>query len=158
MKLGILQTGHSPEDLYGDFGDYDAMFRDLLDGNGFEFQTWAVVDGIFPDGPEAADGWLITGSKHGAYENHPWIAPLEEFIRAVYAGRPVLRDNLAAAAAVERNAIVRAVYNQNGLSIEIEARALERGATGDIIRAMNLSSRATILAEVQENGHLKVLP
>ncbi len=90
MKIGILQTGHSPEDLYGDFGDYDAMFRDLLGGNGFEFQTWAVVDGIFPDGPEAADGWLITGSKHGAYEGHPWIAPLENLIRAIDARKQPL--------------------------------------------------------------------
>ncbi|NVK14475.1 MAG: type 1 glutamine amidotransferase [Rhodobacteraceae bacterium] len=84
MKIGILQTGHSPEDLFGDFGDYDAMFRDMLDGNGFEFQTWAVVDGILPDGPQDADAWLITGSKHGAYEDHAWIPPLEDLIRAIH--------------------------------------------------------------------------
>lgn len=85
MKIGILQTGHSPEDLYEPFGDYDGMFRDMLDGKGFEFQTWAVVDGIFPDSPEDADGWLITGSKHGAYEDHAWIAPLEDLIRQIHA-------------------------------------------------------------------------
>lgn len=90
MKIGILQTGHSPEDLFGAFGDYDAMFRDMLGGNGFDFQTWAVVDGVFPDGPEAADGWLITGSKHGAYEDHAWIAPLEALIRAIDARKQPL--------------------------------------------------------------------
>ncbi|MCC6863656.1 MAG: type 1 glutamine amidotransferase, partial [Rhodobacteraceae bacterium] len=26
----------------------------------------------------------ITGSRHGAYEDHPWIPPLEIFIRAAY--------------------------------------------------------------------------
>ena len=40
----------------------------------------------FPGGQFAAsadaDGWLITGSRHGTYEDHPWIPPLEEFIRA----------------------------------------------------------------------------
>lgn len=81
-----------------------------------------------------------------------------EVISAVYAGRPVLVENLSAAASVERNALVRAVYSLNGLSIEIEARALERGAVGDVIRAMNLSSRTTIRAEVQPDGHLRVLP
>lgn len=81
-----------------------------------------------------------------------------EVLRAVYAGRPVLVDNLSTAASVERNALVRAVYSLNGLSIEIEARALERGAVGDVIRAMNLSSRTTIRAEVQPDGHLRVLP
>lgn len=81
-----------------------------------------------------------------------------EVVRAVYAGHPVLTDNLSAAAVIERNALVRAVFSVNGLSIEIEARALERGAVGDVIRAMNLSSRNTIRAEVQPNGHLKVVP
>ncbi|MGB8814915.1 MAG: type 1 glutamine amidotransferase, partial [Paracoccaceae bacterium] len=31
------------------------------------------------------DGWLLTGSKHGAYEDHPFIKPLEDFIRKAYA-------------------------------------------------------------------------
>ena len=83
MKIGILQTGHAPEDLIESSGDYDEMFRTLLGGNGFDFETWAVVDGIFPDGPEDADAWLITGSKHGAYEPHDWIPPLEDLIRKI---------------------------------------------------------------------------
>lgn len=91
MKIGILQTGHAPEPLEKKFGDYDAMFRTLLDGNGFEFVTYAVVDGEFPDGPDDADGWLITGSRHGAYEDHPWIPPLEELIRQIQAaGKPLI--------------------------------------------------------------------
>lgn len=91
MKIGILQTGHAPEPLEKKFGDYDAMFRTLLDGNGFEFVTYAVVDGEFPYGPDDADGWLITGSRHGAYEDHPWIPPLEELIRQIQAaGKPLI--------------------------------------------------------------------
>jgi len=31
------------------------------------------------------DAWLITGSRHGAYEDHEWIPPLEDLIRKVYA-------------------------------------------------------------------------
>jgi GMP synthase (glutamine-hydrolysing) len=37
-----------------------------------------------PQDPHEADGWLITGSKHGVYEDHPFIAPLEDFIRRVH--------------------------------------------------------------------------
>lgn len=91
MKIGILQTGHAPDVVLDELGDYDAMFARLLDGHGFDFQTWNVVDDDFPGAVDAADGWLVTGSKHGAYENHPWIPPLEDFIRAVYAdGRPMV--------------------------------------------------------------------
>ena len=83
MKIGILLTGHAPDALIAQTGDYDAMFRTLLAGHGFSFDSYAVVDGLFPSGAEAADGWVITGSRHGVYEDHPWIAPLEALIRDI---------------------------------------------------------------------------
>ncbi len=85
MKIGILRTGHSPDGMIETMGDYDTMFKRLLDGHNFTFQTFSVVDGEFPTGPQDADGWLITGSKHGAYEDHAWIPPLEDLIRAIKA-------------------------------------------------------------------------
>lgn len=84
MLIGILQTGHAPDVLAPTMGDYPDMFERLLAGNGFTFKTWRVVDGEAPPGVNEADGWLITGSRHGAYEDHPWIPPLEVFIRAAY--------------------------------------------------------------------------
>ena len=91
MKIGILQTGHSPDDFRKELGDYGEMFTKLLDGHEFDFQIWSVVDGVLPEGVNEADGWLITGSKHGAYEDHDWIPLLEDFIRETYAdGRPMI--------------------------------------------------------------------
>ncbi|WP_299962893.1 type 1 glutamine amidotransferase [uncultured Roseobacter sp.] len=90
MKIGILITGHPP-DTMTEGGLYDAYFARLLTGHGFTFEDWSVCDGVFPEDVSAADGWLITGSKHGAYEDHPWIPPLEDFIRAVHAaGKPMI--------------------------------------------------------------------
>ena len=85
MKIGILQTGHAPEQLLDTSGDYDVLFQRLLDGNGFSFATYNVVDMEFPDAISSCDGWLITGSKHGAYEDHAFIPPLEVFVRDAYA-------------------------------------------------------------------------
>ncbi|MFP7571281.1 type 1 glutamine amidotransferase [Marivita sp. S2033] len=91
MKIGILQTGLAPDELKGTFGEYPEFFERLLDGQGFDFQSWSVVTNEFPDGPEDADGWLITGSRHGAYEDHDWIPPLEQLIRDIIdAGRPLV--------------------------------------------------------------------
>lgn len=90
MKIGILQTGQAPDALRAEMGDYPAMFARLLAGNGFTFQTWLVEEMEFPASVHSADGWLITGSRHGVYEDHPFIAPLEQFVRdALAAGRPV---------------------------------------------------------------------
>lgn len=85
MRIGILQTGLAPDALAAEMGDYPDMFAKLLAGHGFTFQTYRVVEMDFPKDVHSADGWLLTGSRHGAYEDLPFIAPLEEFIRAAYA-------------------------------------------------------------------------
>ena len=87
MRIGILQTGIAPDSLKADFGDYPAFFETLLAGNEFKFTTYVVVNNDFPPDVQAADGWLITGSRHGAYENHAFITPLEDFIRSAAAGK-----------------------------------------------------------------------
>ena len=105
MKIGILQTGHPPTELAPTHGDYPSMFERLLGGRGFTFQTWSVVDGEFPAGPQDADGWLITGSRHGVYEDHPWIAPLEALVRDIIAaGKPLVGIRTASHAFALRNA------------------------------------------------------
>lgn len=91
MKIGILQAGHVPPEIKETIGDYTYLYANLLKGHGFTFQTWSVVDMEFPEGPEDADGWLVTGSKHGAYEDHPFIPPLEDLIRQIDASsRPLV--------------------------------------------------------------------
>ena len=85
MKIGILQTGHAPDELQATLGDYDAIFGQLLETQGLSYQAFSVVDMVFPDSVTACDGWILTGSKYGTYEDQPFIAPLEDFIRKAYA-------------------------------------------------------------------------
>jgi GMP synthase (glutamine-hydrolysing) len=87
MRIGILETGEVNPALRPVHGTYPEMFARLLDGHGFEFRTWSVLNGELPRAVDEADGWLITGSRFGAYEDHAWIAPLEGFIREVAAAR-----------------------------------------------------------------------
>jgi GMP synthase (glutamine-hydrolysing) len=84
MKIGILQAGRTPDNLTGQHGDYNQFFERFLGGRGFDFETFAVLDGVFPASVDDADGWLITGSRFGAYEDHDWIPPLEDFLRKAY--------------------------------------------------------------------------
>ena len=84
MKIGILLAGHAPDPLRARRGDYDGMFRDLLAGHGFLFESWDVEGMDFPEGVRAADGWLVSGSRHGVYEDHAFIPPLEAFIREAW--------------------------------------------------------------------------
>ena len=85
MRIGILKCGQTPEAMRSEAGDYDDMFERLLAGRGFTFDSYHVEAMQFPGDVRAADGWLITGSKHGVYEDHAFIPPLEDFIRRAMA-------------------------------------------------------------------------
>lgn len=91
MRIGILQTGHLPDAMIAETGDYDVLFRRLLDGRGLSFETFNVVDMEFPASVEDAEGWLVTGSRHGVYDALPFMAPLKRFLLdAMAAGQPVV--------------------------------------------------------------------
>ena len=83
--VGLLQCGPTPEELEGEHGDYADMFRDLLGRDRFDFVHHRVFDGDVPADPFACDAWCLTGSRHGAYEPHGWIPPLEALVRGAYA-------------------------------------------------------------------------
>lgn len=88
--VGILQTGRAAEALAARHGDYPDMMRQMLSGHGLSFRTYAVLDGDLPASPGDCEAWLITGSRHAVYEPWPWIPPLEDFIREIFAAGPPL--------------------------------------------------------------------
>ncbi|WP_412777595.1 glutamine amidotransferase-related protein [Thalassospira lucentensis] len=83
MKIGILETGLAPEELREEFTSYPSMFETLLGAvdPSLTFETWTVLQDQFPASINDADGWIITGSKHGVYENAPWMIELQQFLR-----------------------------------------------------------------------------
>lgn len=93
MHIGILEPGVTPDDLLDTHGTMPEMAQRLfgpLDPS-LRFSTWRVVDGAFPDTVTAADGWLVMGSKHGVYEDLPWMRTLKDFLRgAIAADVPVV--------------------------------------------------------------------
>lgn len=91
MRIHIIETGEPPSPLNEQYGDYPAMFRRLLAPHAPRLAFAAsptFCDGALP--PVAAfDGLLITGSPAGVYEEHDWIAPLENLVReTAKAGKP----------------------------------------------------------------------
>jgi GMP synthase-like glutamine amidotransferase len=88
MKLAILETGRPPGALAEEFGDYPAMFADLL-GPEFEIERFDAAAGQLPDEPAAHAAYLITGSPAGVYDPLPWIEPLCAFIRSAQTSKMV---------------------------------------------------------------------
>jgi len=93
MLIGILETGKVNESLIARHGEYPPMFADLLSPAGPElsFRAYATEDGEIPASPTECDAWLVTGSRHGVYDDLPWIEPLKAFLRAArVARRPIV--------------------------------------------------------------------
>lgn len=93
MRLGILMTGRVNETLVDRVGEVDDMFATLYKtaDPSVEVETHAVLDGVLPSSPDGCDAWLVTGSKHGVYDDLPWLPSLKGFLRAARtAGVPLI--------------------------------------------------------------------
>jgi flagellar basal body P-ring formation protein FlgA len=75
---------------------------------------------------------------------------------AAYAGRPIPAGQLTTPRLVSRNQLVTLAYENAALRIETGGRALGEGSEGDVIRVMNLSSRATLMARINADGSVTV--
>ena len=104
-------------------------------------------------GPD--DVTLVAAEIPGALTETGAALGLEARV-AIYAGRPIRPSDLGPAAIIDRNQIVPIVFSTGGLNINTEGRALERGGIGDIIKIMNLGSRATVSGRISEDGRVHV--
>ncbi|WP_027852841.1 glutamine amidotransferase-related protein [Marinobacterium litorale] len=84
MKIGILATGITPDELLDQYGTYAQMFIDLLGPDKHSYAVYDVREGDFPDGAGQCDGWIITGSKCGVYDDLPWMRTLKQLIMEIY--------------------------------------------------------------------------
>ena len=93
MKIGILETGLVREELSDRYDPYPVMFERLLGLAGAEFEivAYSVLRGEMPASIDDCDGWMITGSRFGVYEQLDWMLVLQDFIRELaQAERPLI--------------------------------------------------------------------
>jgi len=103
------------------------------------------------------DVTLVAADIPGAVSDPGTVLGQEARV-AIYAGQPILADDIGPAAVIGRNQIVPLAYLSGGLAIMTEGRALERGGTGDLIRVMNIGSRSIVTGRVTPDGSVHVGP
>lgn len=103
----------------------------------------------------ASDVQTVEGARTDVYDNALDVIGQEARV-ALYAGQPILFDDVGPPALVDRNQIVQLRYHGAQLTISTEGRALERGGIGDRVRIMNLNSRATLFGLIQADGSVRV--
>lgn len=103
----------------------------------------------------SGDILVKAASVPGALSHPDEVIGLEARV-ALYPGRPVRAADVGTPALVSRNEIVPLVFRRGRLNIVTEGRALERAGAGDLVRVMNLSSRATVTGVVRADGSIEV--
>ena len=103
----------------------------------------------------ASDVKLENADVPGAYVKLENVIG-QEAKYALYPGRAVMRGALGEPAVVERNQFVVLIYQQGGLRIATDGRALDRGAVGERIRVMNVNSRTSLFGTISEDGTILV--
>ena len=83
VRVGVLECDHVPAELRDVGDDYAPMFADRFAAHAPWVSTDRidVVGGAPLPSPGEHDAYLITGSRHSAYDDLPWIAPLGTFVR-----------------------------------------------------------------------------
>ncbi|MRI31765.1 GMP synthase [Endozoicomonas sp. OPT23] len=86
MKIGLLLCDDVRSELQKEHKNYPEMFAALLKKQqpDLELVIYRVLDNKLPAKTDECDGWLISGSRHGANDDFEWISALEDFIRQLH--------------------------------------------------------------------------
>lgn len=91
----------------------------------------------------------------GAYENASHVIG-QEALHVIYPGRAIMIGSVGTPAIIDRNQYVEIVFQNGGLRIVAEGRALGRGAAGDRIRVMNADSKTVLFGKIHSDGTVVV--
>ncbi|STY28985.1 glutamine amidotransferase, class I [Legionella wadsworthii] len=86
MKIGVLLCDEVDDELIRTHGKYQDMYVKLLQqvDPDLQFLVYEVRSGEFPAYMDAADAYVITGSRYGVNDDLPWIAALEKWVRDIH--------------------------------------------------------------------------
>ena len=86
MKIGILKADKVRHELSDHFGEYPAMFENLLREveADIEIVIYDVISGEYPKQMDEVQGYIITGSKMSVYDEIDWIKQLGEFVQELH--------------------------------------------------------------------------
>ncbi len=83
LNIGLLLCDDIDPSAQAQYGTYTQMFQDSIDPSGKSVCLIPIrcFEGEALPQPAEYAGYIITGSRHGVYEDLPWIGVLQKFIR-----------------------------------------------------------------------------
>jgi flagella basal body P-ring formation protein FlgA len=119
-----------------------------------------VTAGVLAAAHTLPAGTIISASDLRAIDsNRPGLDDPSQIVGqqariTIYEGRPFQKSMLKTPVLVSRNDTVTLIFRHGPLEVTTQGRALSEGAAGDVVRVMNIDSRATVTARVMPDGTL----
>lgn len=89
-RICILENDTISQRIVPGLPRFATLYERLLrqgGGGDWSFEAFHVPAGEYPERPEAYDAFVITGSRHDAFADEPWIAGLRARVRALVDAR-----------------------------------------------------------------------
>ncbi|KAJ5594635.1 uncharacterized protein N7459_000843 [Penicillium hispanicum] len=92
LRVAVIECDTPIPPVQTKLGNYGDIFERLLQrglqtsGNStvdIQVSKWNVVDNPVYPNPDECDAFLLTGSKHDAFADDPWIVSLTDYVREI---------------------------------------------------------------------------
>lgn len=87
IRVGLLLCDHLDTEVQVEHGDYTDLFPNAFAHTDIQFRIYDVINGELPESVSEQDAWMVSGSRHSAYNDLPWIASLKDFLATVIDAR-----------------------------------------------------------------------
>ena len=92
VTIGILECDRpdTPDLITAARGStYGEMYSEMLCSvePSIDTRVYDAVEAVLPSNPSECDAWIITGSRHDAHGDRPWVVALREFVQSVHDAR-----------------------------------------------------------------------
>lgn len=88
--MGLILCDHLDPVPASVAGDYPVLYPAAFAPHGLDIRIYEATDGQLPQDLDECDVWMVSGSRHSAYDDDRWILDVADLIsRIVQADRPL---------------------------------------------------------------------
>ena len=97
FHLCIIEAGFINPALSKQYPSYSEMFSEFLKTNSrnWKVSSYDIYNNNFPSNIDFYDGFLITGSSFGVYENYNWIIETILKVKSIISSKEFLHFNIS---------------------------------------------------------------
>jgi GMP synthase-like glutamine amidotransferase len=147
ISVGLLLCDHLDPEPAAVAGDYPELYPAAFGAHGLDIRVYEATQGELPTDLDECDAWMVSGSRHSAYDDDAWISELSELIATIVTQKRPLAGicfghQLAALALGGEVTRADAGWGVGGRTFDVVNRAPWMGPRNAVLSATNADDNA----------------